>query len=789
MPISLKHINTSDSDNIKLDKVNYNFDQLVANGGGPSGPQGPIGQSGVQGTTGYQGFQGTTGDNGFQGNPGIVSESYWKRILPPVPPVSAYVDADTLIPVSIGTDQFAPVVNIGYMESDPQYGVKLPLVGGKTPYQWLIHRLRYSPSNLTFLNSLIPNNSYNFRLEKTINGKDQLTIGFDNPLNSISTYNAGITSFRSSISSLDNLTIDDTSASFKTATQFDSPVIIKQKLIINDPTADTNKIAVCDNNTGLVKFKSVQELGGTVPFGAIVSIEPNIFLNNNNFINTEQVTLSSDIPVQISAGKGIATYEGWYLCHGKQWTDGTPSGTYQVPMLGKFNYNIEDNPFSTDPAGQGSVITSNNKTHITGGSDVDMTATAVPTLVYNITSTVNTVSLNAITGTGTTFKIKQLPQIIYLGRNDLYWSDSGNGQAPQSSVTYKLDDVASIIIWNLPTVTKIHTSATGLPTQLTMEIYPPANGEWAAIPPFTSPSGITAYALSIPAPGDPLVVTIDVDSQGADGSEVIIEYSAEDGLTFISTLVVDAGPDFTLYGPANMEQFNGSVSGNVGIGITQWTQDPTNPLPVVFSNEFSLNPTVSGFDADGIYNFTLTGNFGVIPNGETDSDNMFVEVIGAVGPPPPPSAAKIAWKMEVQKALSSIQVFATFSIWIPDVGSISIVQTGTSIGTGFVGCTIDNLLCTYEGEWNGNPGSITSIGVMGSSSNFMVGSSGNEYNAVSLSVTQVSRSYPYTETAVWGDFDGATNGSANLQSAVGDIIGLDYDAYQYKVVCIATGTS
>lgn len=36
MAINLKQISLSDTNNIKLDKVNYNFDQLVANGG----PQG-----------------------------------------------------------------------------------------------------------------------------------------------------------------------------------------------------------------------------------------------------------------------------------------------------------------------------------------------------------------------------------------------------------------------------------------------------------------------------------------------------------------------------------------------------------------------------------------------------------------------------------------------------------------------------------------------------------------------------------------------------------------------------
>ena len=139
MPISLKHINyTSDSDTIKLDKVNYNFDQLVANGGGPRGPQGAVGQTGAQGNTGQKGFQGPIGHTGSQGPEGPISINFWEKIVPGI------IDAHTLIPIGIAsqaaTNQFAPVINIGYIENDPEYGTKAALVGGKTPYQWNIHR-------------------------------------------------------------------------------------------------------------------------------------------------------------------------------------------------------------------------------------------------------------------------------------------------------------------------------------------------------------------------------------------------------------------------------------------------------------------------------------------------------------------------------------------------------------------------------------------------------------------------------------------------------------------------
>ena len=475
MPISLKHINTSDSDNIKLDNVNYNFDQLVANGGGPRGPQGPIGQTGTQGTTGQPGFQGPIGDAGFQGPQSPISSNYWKKIAP------GNIDADTLIPIHSGNNSYsAPVVSIGYVENDPESGTKSELVGGKTPYQWNIYRQPYSVSNLRFLNRDIPGNAYDFKLEK-FGGKDQMTMGFFEIENSISTYRSASTSFRSSISSPDSLLINLSGTFFKTKTTFDSPASIINGLIIGNQGADINEIAISADNTGRVTFKSVQELGGTVPFGTIVSILPSIFADNTKFINTESITSQGyTSPIRISAGKGVGNYKGWYLCHGKQWTNGVD--THQVPSIGQFNYVIDDNPFSENTAGQGSAITSNSRIHITGGSNINMTATSVPTLVYNITSTVDTSSGNVGTGTGTTFKIKQLPQIIYLGKTDLYWFDGGGSQNPPIILTFLLDDAMENLVQNPYTLNTITNHVGGDSYSFTSTVTLLAGYYWSTVP-------------------------------------------------------------------------------------------------------------------------------------------------------------------------------------------------------------------------------------------------------------------------------------------------------------------
>jgi hypothetical protein len=435
MPISLKQINTLDSDTIKLDNVNYNFDQLVATGGGPRGPQGDIGQRGAQGNTGQKGFQGPTGPTGTKGFEGPISVNLWKRIAP------GPISADTLIPMHTPGNQFAPVINIGYIENDPEYGTKFDLVGGKTPYQWNIHRKQYSISNLRFLNDGIAGKVYDFKLER-LAGKDQMTMGFFNLdlQNSISSYTAAGTSFRSSILSPDNLLINPSGIFFKQNTEFNSPVIIKSDLVIENAGATFNGLATSSNYEGLVKFKSIREIGGTVPIGTMVSILPSIFADNTKFKYSETILSLGDTSVlPISVGKGVGSYEGWYLCNGQDWTDGVD--VYTIPMLGRFNYKIADNTFSTSPIGQGSVETNKQRAHITGGSRINMNATSVSATTYNVTSTVdNDLTYIGLGTTNGTFRIKQIPQIIYLGRNDLYWFDRGEGQSTPVPLTIVLND-------------------------------------------------------------------------------------------------------------------------------------------------------------------------------------------------------------------------------------------------------------------------------------------------------------------------------------------------------------
>jgi len=119
MAINIQEIlHPSDSDAIKFEKINYNFDQIVANGGGPSGQKG---SQGIQGTKGNTGSKGQKGDVGPQGLTGATT-SPWHVIN--VNPDSANETYSILKP-KITTDNLHPTIFLGdqtFNENTPADG-------------------------------------------------------------------------------------------------------------------------------------------------------------------------------------------------------------------------------------------------------------------------------------------------------------------------------------------------------------------------------------------------------------------------------------------------------------------------------------------------------------------------------------------------------------------------------------------------------------------------------------------------------------------------------------------
>lgn len=556
MPINLKHINTLDSDQIKLDIVNYNFDQLAANGGGPRGPQGSIGQAGPQGITGPQGFEGPIGISGDQGPDPIINVNYWSKI----DAEAGAINAITLVPLHNPGDQFAPVINIGYLDTDVDYTSKQELVEGKTPYQWAISRKPYMSSNLRFKNREISNNGYDFKLEK-VGDLDQLTMGFSKytiSANNISDITAYKTIFKSAIGDTDSFNISSELAEFNVETEFNLPVDIKRNLIIQNADADIDSVATSENNDGLVKFKRTDELKGTVPFGTIMSMSLNVFSDNNYFVNSEIITGIDIAPIEITVGKGLGIYTGWYLCNGKEWTNGN-GVIYQVPMLGKFNYSIQDNPFSTLPNSQGVAITDNTSKYITGGSSISTVSAfvsnpATGVRVYNVTSAIDigdsliNVDCGLNLSNGTSFIIKQLPQIIYLGRDDLYWADKGTGQDPPILLQFLLDDgnITPSKLFPDPYSLGIINDQPALSSySKSFTVMAPTGYYWSTLPSIGDITGFPGYATipvgGITSNGSPKPTTIniliDIDSHPEDPEDILLNIDTTEFFTLTTASV------------------------------------------------------------------------------------------------------------------------------------------------------------------------------------------------------------------------------------------------------------
>lgn len=599
MAINLKQIFTTDTDNIKLDKVNYNFDQLVANGGGPQGAQGPTGDTGPQGITGTQGFQGPIGPQGDRGPQGANGGQYWNAVEGNI----GGVIFDTLYPIHDSNETtYSPNVVLGYESSDPEYAHP------NEDAVLTLHRKSAFLSNLRFINEDSQNA---FDWITTTDGSGTVVTARFNNINSNKLYQlANVFKFISNgttlmelIGSVDPL-INDSNLLLKLDATFKNDVEVRGNLKISTGNPGTNKVAVSLDNNGTLVWKSVDELGGTAPIGTIVSILPAIFSDNTKFINQETYTIidpDNDL-LQISVGKGIGDYVGWYICNGQTWTNGTVS--YDIPDLNSFSYQIADNPDSNDPNSQGLASVSNDENNIIGGADISMSA-PYSSPSYEVSGTVTTTNVNIAEGTGQTFIIKRLPQIIYLGADDLYWEDSGSDQAPETTVQYLFADQSGTN--PAPNVSGTVTDSSGDSGSFTVTINAPSGYYWTSAPTITPPQGYNIDSTSLSGSYDTTLEVV-VSYTSHPGAPITIEFTynssgllaAQPVATNISFVYTDGGTN-----PADtITEIINDTPGNVD----SFTIDILAPDGYLWDSIPTLNSPSGNYTTSSILVADVNGN-------------------------------------------------------------------------------------------------------------------------------------------------------------------------------------
>jgi hypothetical protein len=421
MPLNLKPILTSLTDNEKLDAINYNFDQIVANGGGPLGAQGAIGAQGLDGLTGAQGIQGTTGSQGRQGPQGQDAENYWKIN------VDAGTDNNTLVPIHDSSDKpNPPTVMFGVDSTDPLYDsvIDTSAVVFNKKSGVFQNNLELTDDDVTNIDG----NKIYFKLGKE--GTNTVyEMGFGNTSSGDPTaWKWFSDSFQFTDGTNNFANLNSGGLELNVPSQFNKPSNFSGLIKYTYGSPGNGKVLVSSDTVGTAEWKSVSEIGGVVPIGTIVPILTSVFTNSVNFDDgVEDATPDSGTVLKINYGRGKAgsTYEGWYLCNGKTWTNGVGSST-QVPNLSSFTYGIAEDGSGTSDQLLASQTTANNA--IIGGVAIDFQADySSSTYTTSYTPPDNTTETFVSASTGTQYDLTKLVYVIYLGEDDLYWQDAGSG--------------------------------------------------------------------------------------------------------------------------------------------------------------------------------------------------------------------------------------------------------------------------------------------------------------------------------------------------------------------------
>lgn len=428
IPINLKQILQSDTPQERLDKINYNFDQLVANGGGPMGQTGSIGETGAQGVTGDQGPQGTQGPQGVQGPADESAEARWKDAASWS---NGNLNIKSIVPIHNNGDIIGnppTSVLIGFATNDPEYLNPGALGTNILDSTLVINRnSNYSTSNIRLLSDKALTQYLDINMLADTNTGENI-VEFKFPTSSQGgEFHYLADKFRVSDNSGNEMMSMDYSDGVKftgslmasSDAHFVGSVFRIDNGTGSSTDPDAGKIAVSLDSQGTIGFKTPGEIGAGIPIGTIVSFSYEIYSDSSNFEQTQdissQITLDPD-QVEVTLGRGISgtEYEGWYLCNGQTWTNGNVS--YSVPNLNSFQYNL----------------TTNN------GSAVNMPNDSIPNIIgggqSSLTQNGNTVSSTLDTSTSgvwlettddessDSYKIIRTPQLIYLGVNDLYYN-------------------------------------------------------------------------------------------------------------------------------------------------------------------------------------------------------------------------------------------------------------------------------------------------------------------------------------------------------------------------------
>lgn len=311
MAINIKEIFESDTSNQQIDKINYNFDQILANGGGPIGATGAQGVAGSVGATGAQGAQGPVGP---QGVPGAYSD---------------FFVSDDLNPGSAGSNTIAPSARNNRVPS-LVLGDRNATSNGSIP--------RYNNSALKIIGSRFNGNLIRFDFNgnntsyidiNLTDGPSGRVLKFDNSAQgSDAEYVFDGASLSLNYNNNDVIKLANAGSFFEVPVDFEDQVNFNEETVFNNITrmpqtgVTAGKVLTSLDTSGTFTWGDP----GVVPVGTIVMV-PGFVLANS--VDTQGNTAT--IPLDNWIGRGTGDWAGWYYCNGETWTGSGVS--YAVPDM------------------------------------------------------------------------------------------------------------------------------------------------------------------------------------------------------------------------------------------------------------------------------------------------------------------------------------------------------------------------------------------------------------------------------------------------------------------------
>ncbi len=305
----------SSNPNDIIDLINYNFDQLIANGYGPTGavgPTGPVGVSGVQGPTGPIGNTGGAGLTGATGLSGV--ETFFS---------TASSSTNILKPIQTQPyDQALPNVIIGedLINNQAQLQVERHLVDMDSNIRLT------TATNTKYFDITVDNGAVEMAFDTTSSVSEirllsdlvQLKDSFDTS-QTYATFQ-GDTTGTGQVDFYKNTIIDKT-------------VEVLNASAIESGSPSTSYLLTAGDEDGKLVWSSSASLDTNVAIGTVVAVLNSSF-NSTNFEMTSSATNNI-------AGRGKGAYTGWYLCHGYSWfkagiLPGFTTGTmYNAPRFSR----------------------------------------------------------------------------------------------------------------------------------------------------------------------------------------------------------------------------------------------------------------------------------------------------------------------------------------------------------------------------------------------------------------------------------------------------------------------